>query len=149
MTEIRQALEGAKQEVAEMKQEANGLKALLKALRRREATTDLNDYGASRASNTTDYNDHGAREVTTDHDDYGASGASGNDYGASRASDATDYNNHGAREATTDHDDYGASGAGANDHDGGRANPDKKAEEDKRDTGGSGKRQEDGATGRM
>ena len=71
---------------------------------RREATTDLDDYGASRASNTTDYSDHGAREDTTDHDD------------------------------------YGASGGGANDHDAGRANPDKKAEEDKRDTGVSGKR---------
>ena len=80
---------------------------------RREATTDLDDYGASRASNTTDYSDHGAREDTTDHDD------------------------------------YGASGGGANDHDAGRANPDKKAEEDKRDTGGSGKRQEDDAPGRM
>ena len=39
------------------------------------------DYGASRASDTTDYDDHGAREATTDHNDHGASGASANKEG--------------------------------------------------------------------
>ena len=54
----------------------------------------LDDYGASGASNTTDYDDHGARQVTTNHNDYGASGTS--------ARDNTDYNDHGDREVKVD-----------------------------------------------
>ena len=162
VTEIRQALEGAKQEVAERRKEAHGLQALRKALRSREArcsrdddrhntealkgeppkncdmevTTEDGDHEASGANKEgKGATSDGAREVATEHDDYVTS--------TGIREVTTDHNNYdtsdGATEVTTEHDDYDA----------GRANPDKKAEEDKRDTGGSGKRQEDDAPGRM
>ena len=125
VAELRQALEGAKQEVAERRQEAYGLEALLEALRRREArcnrNNDQHDTKALKGEVTTDYGDHDSSGSI--YDDYNTSGAKSKKEGEGATGD-------GAREVTTDHDDYDASGASSN-------------KEGEGDTGDGGKRRED------